>query len=131
MYLAFYVNWQIKSLTDGVVIIVFILISLGTFVWPVLGAHRLLQQAKARWKGEVTRRVEAITGELHRRVDRQDLQGMEAVKAALDGLVVEQGLVRKVSTWPWDPEAVRAVISTLLLPVVLWAITRVLERLGF
>ena len=30
-----------------------------------------------------------------------------------------------------EPETVRAVVTALLLPMALWVITRVLERLGF
>jgi hypothetical protein len=59
------------------------------------------------------------------------LQGMDTLKDGLDGLVVERSVLDKVSTWPWEPETVRVVVTALLLPAVLWAITRVLERLGF
>jgi len=45
--------------------------------------------------------------------------------------VAERGVLDKASTWPWEPESVRAVVTTVLLPVAFWIITRVLERLGF
>jgi hypothetical protein len=100
-------------------------------VWPLLGAHRLLQQAKARRKSEVAWRMEAVTDKLHHRVDTDDMHGMDALKDAIDGLVAEQSALDKVSTWPWAPETVRLVVTALLLPIVFWVIQRVLERLGF
>jgi hypothetical protein len=50
---------------------------------------------------------------------------------AVGALVKEQDALDKISTWPWEPEAVRGVGTALLLPIVLWLVTRVLERLGF
>jgi hypothetical protein len=129
LYLTYWVNWQFQSTGDAVLTIAIGLVAFATFVLPLLGAHRLLQEEKEHRKGEVTQRMEAVTDELHRRVDTHELQGMDALKDALDGLVVEQGLLAKVSTWPWEPEALRAVLTALLLPVILWIITRVLERL--
>jgi hypothetical protein len=131
LYGAIFSNWQFESLAYASVAIAFVVVALATFVWPLWGAHRLLQQEKARWKGEVARRMEAVAHELHRRLDTQDLQGMDALKDGLDGLVVERSVLDKVSTWPWEPEAVRVVVTAVLLPVALWFATRVLERLGF
>ena len=131
MYGALFSNWQFQSASDATVAISFVLVALVTFVWPLWGAHKLLQQEKSRWKGEVARRMEAVAHELHRRLDTQELQGMDALKDGLDSLVVERSLLDKVSTWPWEPEAMRVVVTAVLVPVGLWLSTRVLERLGF
>jgi hypothetical protein len=130
-FLILAVNWQQDQFQNAMVGVLFYLLALGTFVWPLLGAHQLLQEEKTRRKSEVARRLEAVTAEMHHRVDTRELQGMDALKDALDGLVVEQSVLDKASTWPWEPETVRAVATALLLPVALWIITRVLERLGF
>ena len=129
--LTFYGDWQGTSPVPGATAVVFVLIALATFVWPLFGAHRLLQKEKVRWKSEVSRRMEAVSLELHQRVDTQDFRDADTLKDTLDGLIAERGVLDKVPTWPWEPEAVRAVATAVLLPVVLWAITRVLERLGF
>jgi hypothetical protein len=130
LYFVFWGNWQIQSAPDLAAFMAFPLLAIATFVWPLWGAHRLLQKEKAHWKGEVARRMKAVTDKLHHRVDRDDMQGMADLKDALDGLVVERGVLDKVSTWPWEPETLRVVVTALLLPVVIWIITRVLERLG-
>ena len=130
LYLALWSNWQFGSLADASVGVAFILVALGTFVWPLLGAHNLLQQERAHRKSEVGRRLEAVTNELHRRTDAGDYSDMANMDHAIDGLIKERGVLDKVSTWPWEPETVRVVVTALLLPAVLWTITRVLERLG-
>lgn len=130
VYLAFYGNWQVNNPADAAIGLAFVFVALVTFVWPLLGAHTLLQEEKERRKGEIARRVEAITDDLHRRADAGDYSDMASINDALDALTKEQGMVSKASTWPWDPEVLRAVVTALLLPVVIWLITRVLERLG-
>jgi len=37
--------------------------------------------------------------------------------------------VAAISTWPWRPETLRGVVSALLVPLVIWLVTRVLEAL--
>jgi hypothetical protein len=130
-YVTLAVNWQFDNPIIALTVSVSMLIALVTFVWPLFGAHRLLQQEKARWKGEVARQMEVVARELHHRVNTEGMQGMDALKDALDGLIAERGVLDKVPTWPWEPETVRVVATALLLPVALWVITRVLERLGF
>lgn len=131
LYFTFWVNWQFKTAADAAIAMAFVLVALATFVWPLLGAHRLLQEEKERRKGEVARRMEAVTDELHRRTDAGDYSDMANMNHAIDSLTKEQSALGKVSTWPWDPETVRVVVTALLLPVGLWVITRVLVRLGF
>jgi hypothetical protein len=130
-YVTLAANWQFDNPLVALTVGTSVLLALGTFVWPLFGAHRLLQQEKARWKGEVAGQMQVVARELHHRVDTNDMQGMDALKDALDGLIAELGVLDKVPTWPWEPETVRVVVTALLLPVVLWVITRVLERLAF
>ncbi|MDQ5825031.1 MAG: hypothetical protein M3441_12610 [Chloroflexota bacterium] len=101
-----------------------------TFVWPLLGAHVRLEKEKERLKDEVARRVEATIAELHRRVDSSDMQGRDALKDTLDGLVTEQGVIDKLRTWPWQTQTISGVGAAFLLPLFIWFIQRLLERLG-
>ncbi|MDQ3704473.1 MAG: hypothetical protein M3437_04480 [Chloroflexota bacterium] len=107
------------------------LVIVATFVWPLWGAHRLLQQEKQRLKDAAASRVEATIAELHTRVDSRDLRDGNVLKDVLDGLVTEQGLVDKLPTWPWQPELARGVGAAFLLPLFIWFVQRLLERLGF
>lgn len=106
------------------------LLIVATFVWPLWGAHRLLRQEKQRLKDAAAARVEATIAELHHRVDTRDLKDGDILKDVLDGLVAEQSIVDKLPTWPWQPELARGVGAAFLLPLFIWLVQRLLERLG-
>ena len=50
------------------------------------------------------------------------------MKDAMEALVNEQNVVEKIRTWPWEPGTVRGLATALFLPVVIWVITKLLER---
>ncbi len=99
------------------------------FAWPLTGVHRLLEREKQRLQIEVGRRMKNASADLHRRLDAQDLSGVTDLKDAMEGLVMEKADLDKISTWPWQPETARWLVTALLLPVLLWVIQSVLSRL--
>jgi hypothetical protein len=102
------------------------------FVWPLLGMHRLMEAEKKRLLDENGQEMKAAIADTHRRLDAGDLSEMVNLKNALDNLVSEQMVITKISTWPWQAGTVGVLASALFLPVILWIVERVLERLmGF
>ena len=132
IYLAFYANGQIYSVSNVVVLGVILLVAVLTFILPLWGAHRLLQKDRSRRIGDIGRHIETAANALHAQVDAAPSSAdMDHLNNALNGLISERTLVSKASTWPWEPEAVRAVITAVLLPIFIWLVTRVLTTLGF
>jgi len=43
-------------------------------------------------------------------------------------LLSEKAELASIPTWPWETATLRAVVTALVLPAVLWLITRILER---
>lgn len=131
VYVAFYGDWQVGDNTTNLIVGgTSVVLALVTFVWPLFGAHRLLQDEKERRKGDIARRIEATADALHLKADAGDYANIGDLNHTIEGLTREQAIVSKASTWPWDPEALRAVVTALLLPVIIWVITRLLERFG-
>lgn len=130
-YIPLATNWRVDDPLIALTVGVPIPVALVTFVWPLFGAHRLLQQEKARWKGEIAGQMEVVARKLNHQVNTGDMRGIDGLKDALNGLIAERGVVDKVPTWPWEPEVVRGVLTALLLPIAVWGITRVLARVGF
>ena len=62
-------------------------------------------------------------------VGSNNYENMSETKDAIEALLQERKLYKDVSTWPWDPKEIRAFASALLLPIFLWLVTRILERL--
>jgi hypothetical protein len=101
----------------------------AAFTLPLIGAHRALVAEKNASLAHVSSRFKATTIQLHDELDNGRLSQMDALNKALASLQIEQDVLRKIPTWPWDPAAVRALVAALLLPVAVWIIQYLLARL--
>jgi hypothetical protein len=107
-------------------------LAVATFVLPLLGIHELLVKEKERRKAEAGEQLNLAINELYQRNMARDYQQMVALNNATEALVRDRDVLEKIPTWPWQPETVRWLGTALLLPIILWLITRVLEGvLGF
>jgi hypothetical protein len=132
VYIAVYSGGQIYSVSNAIVLGIILLVAVLTFVVPLWGAHRLLQREKSHRLSEAGRRLEAASDSLHDRVDAIDYSDeADHIRSAIDALIQERGVITKASTWPWEPEAVRAVITAVLLPIVIWIVTQILAKFVF
>ena len=104
-------------------------LALVSFVWPLLGLHRLLVEEKGRLLDEASLRLEAAIVELHQQMDSGRLEGMEDLNNAMANLEIEQNALNAIPTWPWQPETVRLLVTALALPLGLWIAQFVLQRL--
>jgi hypothetical protein len=103
------------------------LLAAAAFVAPLWGAHRLLGIEKRREEDRLGRSVAGLVEEMQTRVERSELAGIGDLKTALEGITLSRAHVGAISTWPWRPETLRGVVSALLVPLVIWLITRLLE----
>lgn len=106
------------------------LLGLVAFIWPLIGIHRLLEEEKTRHQVAVRRRVQTGMDELHRRVDAQRFDEVVPLTELMTGLKQELDILDQIPTWPWQPELFRTVLTAVLLPIVLWFITRAIERVA-
>ncbi len=97
-----------------------VILALVTFFWPLMGVHRVLQAEKVRFLGETARRFTATITKLHQRVDTDQLSGMDEINNTLSSLAQEEKKIASIPTWPWQPDQIRLLVSTILLPIVLW-----------
>lgn len=100
----------------------------AAFVWPFWGVHRVLVGQKQSAVDVVTQRLHAALDELHRRIDDARFEDVSPPIQAVTALRQELEMLERIPTWPWRPETIRGVLSALVLPVLLWMTTRVLER---
>ncbi|HEY0069475.1 MAG TPA: hypothetical protein VGE04_05850, partial [Chloroflexia bacterium] len=111
-----------------VMLLVVFFIAAASFVLPLWEMHNLLVREKARHEAELAQRTDKAIAEIKSRIDAGDLSGMEQLKNSMESLTLAQGVLDKVPTWPWQGETIRAVVTALLLPIVLWLIQRGLDR---
>jgi hypothetical protein len=106
------------------------LISLGPalacFVIPLMGMHGRLAAAKSALLAESDSRIRVVRTELYRRIDTSELSAARDVRDALEGLTLVRDLIVRLPTWPWSPQLLGGFVTALLLPIVIWFITRAL-----
>jgi hypothetical protein len=54
---------------------------------------------------------------------------MDDMNKALASLETERNLLTRIPTWAWQPEALRGLVVALVLPLVLWLVQALLQRL--
>jgi hypothetical protein len=125
------VNPSIESNEPVVLVwvIFFILMAVVTFIWPQLGMHRLQEAEQERLVDEAYLRLERTIDHLHQQLDKNKYEDMEELNFAIASLEVELNLLKKIRTWPWEPETLQLLITALALPLGLWIIQLVFERL--
>ncbi len=113
-----------------------VFLTLPFYVWPILifvlplwGAHRILVERKEAELAEAGRRRESIAQRFHQRLERDPLGGMGEFHNALATLELESAALEKIPTWPWPRGMFRNLMAAFLLPVLLWLIQYVLQRL--
>lgn len=106
------------------------LAAIVTFARPLLDLHELLSQEKRRLQDENGEQIKHIVAELHRTAASGEYAQAAQIEAVMNSLVAEREVLEKLRTWPWETETARLVVTATLLPMLLWLIQRLLERLG-
>ncbi len=110
------------------IMFIILFLALVTFIWPQLGIHGLQVAEKDRLLEEANRRFESTILELHARVDAGKLEKIGELSTTLSTLEKELSALSKIPTWPWQPETVRWLITALILPLGLWILQFILQR---
>lgn len=106
-----------------------IVLAVAVFVVPLEGMHRLLREERKRELKELNGLLRTVSDRLHDEVRADTYEYIQRSKDALAALTLERERLQKTSTWPWNPGTVRGFSSTLLLPIFLLLVTRLIERL--
>jgi len=130
LYLSLAFNPDI--LGSGIALGAFVLqvaLVLATFTWPLVGIHRQIREKKERAMAELGESLNRAIRELSARARSMSLGEVDGLNKLVSSLVSARDVLSRVPTWPWSPGTPIAVASALLLPVGLFVVQRVLERL--
>lgn len=119
-----------ENLSDPVGITFIFLITvlaLAVFAWPLLGTRRLMSKEKAKRLDGVSLRLEAVFSGMHERIDSGEIEELEELNKVVSVLEIERDTLESISTWPWQPETLRFLVTALLLPLLLWVFQYVLQ----
>ncbi|MBK6768932.1 MAG: hypothetical protein IPG72_07985 [Ardenticatenales bacterium] len=104
-------------------------LAVTVFVVPLLGMRGRLRAEQARLVGEANARIQRTIGQIHARIDAGEHEAVGNLRTTLSALIEERQLIEGISTWPWRSSTLRGFASTLLLPIIIWLIQRLLARL--
>lgn len=98
------------------------------FAVPVMGMRDRLSEEKKRALDETSDLLQMANDKLAGMIRADEYTNVQGLNSAMGALTRKREMLVKISTWPWNPGTLRGFASTLLLPILLWLITRLLER---
>lgn len=106
-----------------------ILVAAASFVVPMWGIHGRLVREKEALLRDAERRASALAVELYARIDAGKFDETAAINSSLTGVGALRDRIARLPTWPWQPQVLRGFVSALLLPLVIFILTRVISGL--
>jgi hypothetical protein len=105
-----------------------LLLAIAVFVLPIIGIRHHLEVEKRRILDSTSDLLQTSSDRLHHLIQGDKYQDIVGTKEAMEALIRERELIEKTSTWPWNLSTLRGFTSALLLPIILWLATRLLEK---
>ena len=94
-------------------------LAIGVFVWPLFGAHRLMEMEKHKVLHEIDLRFEAVSAKLDQQLLDDDYSDIDKLNGTIASLDIRHRRIASIPTWPWRPETARLVLSAIALPLIL------------
>lgn len=101
-----------------------ILMGTASFIVPLWSIHGRLADEKAILERGASQRARALQEDLYRRVDAGNVAGIKDLTDAAAGIHAASDRIARLPTWPWPPQVLRGFLSAILLPVIVFLITR-------
>ena len=114
------INPELMADPSGLIgVVLFTILAVAVFVWPLVGAHRLMETEKERMLHDINLQFGAIFAMFNQRLREDDYPAVEMLNGAIASLEIQHARVKAIPTWPWRPETARFVLAAIPLPLVL------------
>jgi hypothetical protein len=127
-YYTLTLNGSFQSGNPVGVAVLGLILALGAacFIVPLWGIHERLRVEKEVLFAGVEDRVNKLAQELYRRIDAGEYDGTKVINEAIAAAGAVRERIARLPTWPWPPQLLRGFLSALLLPVVVYLISRLI-----
>jgi hypothetical protein len=131
-YFAIAVNgsWEVANAASLVTLPATFAIGVAVFVLPLWGIHDRLVDEKERLLRESERRLGRLGAEMYERIDRGAFDGTKPIAESIEGVQTLHDRIDRLPTWPWSPHVLRGFVSALLLPILVYVVSRLVSS-GF
>jgi hypothetical protein len=118
--------FQSGNLVGLVVLGLVIVLGAACFILPLWGIHDRLVGEKEALLAGVEDRVNKLAQELYRRIDAGEYDGTKVINEAIAAAGAVRERIGKLPTWPWPTQLFRGFLTALLLPVVVYVMSRLI-----
>ena len=132
--LVFIYAWMLinpELLTDPfllVLFIIFTIIPISVFAWPLWGLHRMIDVEKKNRLHEIDLRFEAVAQQFNQHLDQGDLDAVESLNGIIISLDTQRNRIDDIPTWPWRAETARLVLTAIALPLLMMVLQLFVSR---
>jgi len=116
-------SFSLSSLTYNLLI-------MGTtlfyFFTPLTSINRRMRRDKDRLLAGISEDQKKINTKLHASVNSKKFTDLSDLHTAVSALKDQREVVQKLATWPWQTETLRNLFTPLLIPIVVYLVSRVL-----
>jgi hypothetical protein len=109
----------LASPVSPVSLVLLSVLAIGVFVWPLYGAHRLMEREKHKVLHELDLRFEAVFFKFDEQVRDDDYSEIDRLNGTIASLDIRRKRIAAIPTWPWRPETARLVLTAIALPLIL------------
>lgn len=123
VYLWIVINPEL--LTDPLILayaLLFTVLAVFVFAWPLWGAHKLMQTEKEKTLHEIDGQFEALFAEFNELIYKDDDAAAERLNGTIASLEIQHRRISAIPTWPWSSETARIALTAIALPLVLMII---------
>ena len=103
-------------------VLLFTILAISVFIWPLWGAHRVMQLEKDKALHELDLRFEAIFLRFNQLISDDDYAAADMLNGTIASLEIEYNRISAIPTWPWSSETARIVLTAIALPLILMII---------
>ncbi|HKY78842.1 MAG TPA: hypothetical protein VJ182_02495 [Anaerolineales bacterium] len=100
--------------------------SLIYFFAPLASINRHMRRQKEKLLGLISEDQKAINTRLHISVNSKKFAELSDLRTAVSALKDQHEVVQKLPTWPWQSDTLRNLLTPLLIPVLVYLMSRFL-----
>jgi hypothetical protein len=103
------------------------IVAVVTFIVPLIGAHKMLEDRKGALQRDIGERIETVIHDLNTNLETRSADELAKLNTMLSSLTLAEGRVAKTPTWPWRPGTLSWLVTAVLLPLGLWLLQTVIQ----
>lgn len=129
IYYTFTVNaaYQVGNVPSLAFLGANIVAGVAAFVVPLWGIHTRIAREKEALLHDVEQRIERVAAELYSDIDAGSFDAAGKYSSLLSILGTLRERIAHLPTWPWPPNLFRGFVTALLLPILIFVLTRVIS----